>query len=56
MLKIERKGQRGWMNPRKLCLPDTTGLTHMSTSETVHRAQDLSNFKPDRIPALRGGS
>jgi hypothetical protein len=23
------KSQRGWMTPRKQCLPDTTGLMHI---------------------------
>lgn len=34
------KNQREWMNPRKPCLPDTTGQTHMNLQRLWHHAQE----------------
>ena len=49
--------QRWWVTPRKQCLPDTAGLDAQQNSRKLwQHAWQLYRFKPNKVPALRGGS
>lgn len=48
------KSWEGTEDFKEACLPDSTGLTSMS-SQTVAACTGLHRFKPDEVPVLRGG-
>ena len=43
------ESQGGWRAPRKLLVPDTTGLMHIQDAWALHM------LKADGVPVLRGG-
>ena len=46
------KNQKGWMTPRKYCVPVTTGLTHMNSQRLLGTYIGSTEVQT-RVPALR---